>query len=94
MIDMAYPESEERRGRVQENGDVCGALDTGSLHGLVEGKYRIRKLTPRECFRLQSFPEEHFERAEAICSDSQLYKQAGNSVTVSVIRSIAEKLTE
>lgn len=52
----------------------------------------IRKLTPKECFRLQAFPDEYFERAQFVNSDSQLYKQAGNSVTVSVIEAIARKL--
>lgn len=54
--------------------------------------YRIRKLTPKECFRLQGFPDEYFERARAVNSDSQLYKQAGNSVTVNVVYEIAKKL--
>ena len=53
---------------------------------------RIRKLTPKECFRLQGFPDELFERAAEVCSDSQLYKQAGNSVTVNVIYEIAKRL--
>lgn len=52
----------------------------------------IRRLTPRECFRLQGFPDEYFDRAAAVCSDSQLYKQAGNSVTVNVIHEIAKRL--
>lgn len=55
--------------------------------------YRIRKLTPRECFRLQGFPDDYFDRAAAVNSDSQLYKQAGNSVTVNVIYEIARRLT-
>ena len=54
---------------------------------------RIRKLTPKECFRLQGFPDEYFERAAKVNSDSQLYKQAGNSVTVNVIYEIARRLT-
>ena len=54
---------------------------------------RIRKLTPKECFRLQGFPDEYFERAKAVNSDNQLYKQAGNSVTVNVIYEIARRLT-
>ena len=62
-------------------------------HGIFNG-YRIRKLTPRECFRLQGFPDEYFERAAAVNSDSQLYKQAGNSVTVNVVYEIAKKLEE
>lgn len=54
---------------------------------------RIRRLTPLECFRLQGFPDELFYKAQAVNSDSQLYKQAGNSVTVNVIFEIAQKLT-
>ena len=59
---------------------------------IIDG--RIRRLTPRECFRLQGFLDELFDRAQAVNSDSQLYKQAGNSVTVPVIRAIAEKIRE
>ena len=58
---------------------------------LVE-RYRIRKLTPKECWRLQGFPDWAFEEASKVCSDSQLYKQAGNSVSVPVIKAIAERL--
>lgn len=53
---------------------------------------RIRRLTPRECFRLQGFPDEYFDRVREVNSDSQLYKQAGNSVTVNVIYEIAKRL--
>ena len=54
---------------------------------------RIRKLTPKECWRLQGFPDWAFERAKAAgVSDSQLYKQAGNSVTVNVVYEIAKGL--
>lgn len=54
---------------------------------------RIRKLTPLECWRLQGFPDWAFTQArEAGVSDSQLYKQAGNSVTVPVIKAIAERM--
>lgn len=52
----------------------------------------IRKMTPRECFRLQGWPDEYFDRAAIVNSDSQLYKQAGNGVTVSVIKEIAMKM--
>ena len=61
---------------------------------LYEPEYRIRKLTPLECWRLQGFPDSAFRKAEQVVSNSQLYKQAGNSVTVNVITAIAEKLTE
>ena len=52
----------------------------------------IRKLTPRECFRLQGWSDDYFEKAQFVNSDSQLYKQAGNGVTVTVIEVIARKM--
>lgn len=52
---------------------------------------KIRKLTPRECWRLQGFPDWAFDKAQEVNSNSQLYKQAGNSVTVNVIKAIAER---
>lgn len=59
---------------------------------IIEDGEKWRDLTPKECFRLQGFPDEYFERAKAVNSDSQLYKQAGNSVTVNVIYEIAKRL--
>lgn len=58
--------------------------------GVLTDDYRIRKLTPRECFRLQGFPDELFDKAQAVNSDSQLYKQAGNAVTVNVAYVVGE----
>jgi DNA (cytosine-5)-methyltransferase 1 len=52
---------------------------------------RIRFLTPRECWRLQGFSDELFEKAAAVNSDTQLYNQAGNSVSVPVIKAISER---
>lgn len=57
---------------------------------LIDGK--VRKLTPRECWRLQGFPDWAFDKAQEVNSNSQLYKQAGNSVTVNVIKEIARYL--
>ncbi|HEP1832249.1 TPA: DNA cytosine methyltransferase [Streptococcus suis] len=59
--------------------------------GILDG-IRIRKLTPRECWRLQGFPDWAFDKAQAVNSNSQLYKQAGNSVKVNVIEAIAKRL--
>lgn len=76
-------------------GKTTPTLDTSCNIGVLEheGKIiKVRKLTPKECFRLQGFPDEYFERAAAVCSDAQLYKQAGNSVTVNVIYEIAKRL--
>lgn len=54
---------------------------------------RVRRLTPKECFRLQAFEDELFDRAKAAgMSDTQLYKQAGNSVTVNIVYEIGLRL--
>lgn len=54
----------------------------------TETQYRIRKLTPRECWRLMSFSDEDFDRAEQVNSNTQLYKQAGNSIVKNVLIAI------
>ena len=74
--------------------DIAPTLTSNSYHEnnhLSDG-YRIRKLTPRECWRLQGFPDWAFDKAQKVNSNSQLYKQAGNSVTVNVIEAIAMEL--
>ena len=53
---------------------------------------RIRKLTPKECFRLMGFDDEDFYKAEAVNSNTQLYKQAGNSIVVDVLEAIFTNL--
>ena len=53
---------------------------------------RIRRLTPLECWRLQAFPDAAFFKAEKVCSDTQLYKQAGNSISVNVLERILNKM--
>lgn len=78
-----------------DEGKTTPTLDTGCQVGFVEdeGKeIRIRRLTPKECFRLQGFPDEYFERAASVTPERELYKQAGNSVTVNVIYEIAKRL--
>ena len=55
-------------------------------------KTRIRRLTPKECFRLQGWTDDYFEKAQFVNSDNQLYRQAGNGVTVTVIQAIAERM--
>lgn len=54
----------------------------------MEKEIRIRKLTPRECWRLMGFTDEDFDRAKEVNSDTQLYKQAGNSIVVDVLEAI------
>ncbi|HHQ0277382.1 TPA: DNA cytosine methyltransferase [Listeria monocytogenes] len=89
-INISHPDSETRRGRVGKQ--LANTLLTGEEQAVVENDFRIRKLTPRECWRLQGFPDWAFDRAAQVNSNSQLYKQAGNSVTVNVIEVIAKKL--
>lgn len=61
--------------------------------GAVTTNMRIRKLTPRECWRLMGFGDEDFDKAEAIpTSDTQLYKQAGNSIVVNVLEAVFRNL--
>lgn len=91
-INYSVPNSKTRRGRVGKG--IAQTLDTACNQAIIENKppYRIRRLTPRECWRLQGFPDWAFDRAQEVNSNSQLYKQAGNSVTVNVIHAIAERL--
>lgn len=91
-ISLAYPKSSTRRGRV---GKKCSqTLDTGCQMGTLLKCGRIRRLTPRECFRLQGFPDVLFEKAAAVNSDAQLYRQAGNAVTATVAYAVAMALPE
>lgn len=89
-IRLDNPNGKTGRGRVQKQS--CSTIMTGGENGVLTEDYRIRKLTPKECWRLQGFPDWAFHRAQKVNSDSQLYKQVGNSVTVNVIGAIAEKL--
>jgi len=93
--------------RVKEDNEAMFTLTAQDIHGILQNS-RIRKLTPRECFRLQGVSEEYFDRIAVHAktsisgkhpngkpmSDSQLYKQAGNAVTVSVVRAVAERIAE
>lgn len=89
-VNISHPNSETRRGRVGKG--IANTLLTGEEQAVVTEEFQIRKLTPRECWRLQGFPDWAFDRAKEVNSDSQLYKQAGNSVTVPVIHDIARRL--
>ena len=73
---------------------VCGTLTSACSHngsgtfGVIEPQYLIRKLTPRECWRLMDFTDEDFEKAAQVNSNTQLYKQAGNSIVKNVLVAI------
>ena len=59
---------------------------------VIESDRRIRRLSPRECWRLMGFTDSDFEKAQSVCSDTQLYKQAGNSICVNVLEAIFKEL--
>ena len=73
-VDLAYPDSETRRGRVQPQRS--NTLTTSDNLGVLvdDETIQIRKLTPKECWRLQGFTDEQFDKAAAVNSNSQLYK--------------------
>lgn len=130
-FDASYPESQTRRGRVQDNGNTCPTLtaqnqdivriekvgqisndgsqcgtvisDNGIASNLVAGthgyanshivtQYRIRKLTPRECGRLMGVSDEDISKMAAVNSNTQFYKQFGNSIVVDVMCEMFKKL--
>jgi DNA (cytosine-5)-methyltransferase 1 len=108
-VNLSVPGSKTRRGRVGRDvantldtscnqGIFVQVSEELTIYAVWYEKYQcyiaIRKLTPKECFRLQGWTDDYFEKAEFVNSDSQLYKQAGNGVTVNVIRAIAEKIGE
>ena len=67
-------------------------MEGGDVMPDAEKRIRIRKLTPKECWRLMGFRDEQFEKAEKVNSNTQLYKQAGNSIVVNVLEKIFEEM--
>ena len=102
VADLNYPSSKTRRGRVQGNGQICPTLTTENIPSVLEPwiweidgvRYliRIRKLTPKECWRLMDFTDEDFEKAAAVNSNTQLYKQAGNSIVKNVLCEVFKQM--
>lgn len=106
-INLSVPGSKTRRGRVGKGvaqtldtgcnqGVFVKVPETSNVYAVWYEKYQcyvaIRKLTPKECFRLQGWTDDYFEKAQFVNSDSQLYKQAGNGVTVDVVKTIGDKI--
>lgn len=95
VCDLSYPSSKTRRGCVQDGGKVTPALTTHTENCLrrIDTNYRIRKLTPRECFRLMGVSERDIDTLlNAGISNSQLYKLAGNSIVVNCLTAIFRQL--
>ena len=106
-VNFSMSNSKTRRGRVGQEiantldtscnqGIFVQVSEELVVYAVWYEKYQcyiaIRKLTPKECFRLQGWSDDYFEKAQFVNSDSQLYKQAGNGVTVNVIQEIAERM--
>ena len=92
-IDLTYPNSNTRRGRVGHSISKTISTGGGSMGTIELGQdVRIRKLTPKECWRLMGFDDEDFEKASKVNSNTQLYKQAGNSIVVNVLQAILMEL--
>ena len=90
-INLSFPNSKTRRGRVGKG--VAQTLDCQCNQGTLSNGLRIRKLTPRECWRLMGFDDKDIEKAQAVgISNAQLYKQAGNSIVVNVLVEIFKQL--
>lgn len=71
---------------------TLGAGTHGYANNCIQQKYKIRKLTPRECFRLMNFDDKDYNAAETVNSNTQLYKQAGNSIVVACLAAIFSQL--
>ena len=93
--DSSYSDSKTRRGRVQNGGDVTPTITAqgGENINYIETVYRIRKLTPRECWRLMGYTDTDFNKAQGSgVSNSQLYKQAGNAIVKQVLMEIFKQM--
>ena len=77
-------------------GQICPTLtaENNEVYRIMENNYtyRIRKLTPKECWRLMGWQDEQFHKAEAVNSNTQLYKQAGNGIVVPVLEAIFKQM--
>ena len=93
----AYIRDFGSRGKLQDVNGCCdtlvAAMGTGGGNvPIIKNNIRIRKLTPKECWRLMGFNDEDFDKAEKVNSNTQLYKQAGNSIVVNVLEKILQQL--
>lgn len=96
MIERIICASRGRNPTNPSDRTVGAPTLTAGTHGDANSKvcteYRIRKLTPKECWRLMDFSDEDFHKAEKVNSNTQLYKQAGNSIVVNVLVAILGQL--
>ena len=108
VADLSYPTSKLRRGRVQgDGGDICPTI-TSSASGIhkidrleinedmtreeMTKRYKIRKLTEKECFRLMGVKDADYERIIPVTSKSARYKLAGNSIVTTCLMGLFSQL--
>lgn len=93
LLGNVNPSGNGMNGNVYDGIGLSPTITTNKGEGIkINDTYRIRRLTPRETWRLQGFPDWAFDKAAEVNSDTQLYKQAGNAVTVNVAYEIGKKL--
>ena len=88
MATTSFPNGYGHGPRTHDESICLNCIDKPS----VKQNLRIRKLTPREVWRLMGFDDEDFEKASKVNSNTQLYKQAGNSIVVNVLEAILNNL--
>lgn len=86
--DEGLMEDEDMLESEEEDDFEADDLEEDTIDETYDLPYAIRKLTPLECWRLMGFKDEEFKKAEEVCSNSSLYKQAGNSIVVDVLEQI------
>lgn len=92
VISPAKEKTRQNGRRIKEANEPMFTLTVTDRHGILHHG-RVRKLTPLECWRLQGFTDGQYEKAKnAGIPESQLYKLAGNAVSVSVITALGEKI--
>ncbi len=92
ILNLFKEHTRQNGRRIKEPNEPMFTLTVTDRHGIVH-RGRIRRLMPVECWKLQGFTKEQFEKVAATgMSDAQLYKQAGNSITVAVVEAIARNL--
>ncbi|MFR3203820.1 MAG: DNA (cytosine-5-)-methyltransferase, partial [[Clostridium] leptum] len=91
FVDMNEDPKFTENARCLNTGQTISHHHKGEASGVWDGK-RIRRLTPRECLRLQGWKDERIDKVIPLQSDAQLYQQAGNGVTVNVVEAIGRRL--
>lgn len=88
------PSGRGQNGNVVNSTGLARAItiEKGEGQKICTPEYRIRKLTPRECWRLMGYTDEDFDRASAVVSNTQLYKQAGNAIVKQVLMALFRQM--